>query len=77
MTPRYAPVPPVIKGMAGVPQDMLPAPGTVEDSGASGSGSGGGIFGAVKSLRDTVVSAAAAGPIAPAGADERRGLAVV
>ena len=47
--------------MAGVPEDEVGS----ALAGTSDTASGGGIAGALKSLKDTVVHAAGAGPISP------------
>ncbi|PNH06117.1 hypothetical protein TSOC_007554 [Tetrabaena socialis] len=80
-TPRYGPVPPVARGMPGVPADevaaapaLLPAPGAAAGGGVAagtataGGGGGGGVIGAIKDLASEVYAASKQGPVmTPAG----------
>ncbi|KAG2495185.1 hypothetical protein HYH03_006791 [Edaphochlamys debaryana] len=74
-TPRYGPVPPVVRGQPGVPADELaaaaaaPAALPPAGTGAGPATHGGGMLGAVKDLVSEVTAAARQGPIGtgPAG----------
>ncbi|GLC49046.1 hypothetical protein PLESTB_000176600 [Pleodorina starrii] len=76
-TPRYDPVPPVIRGQPGIPLDEL-TPAGIEGSltsgggaatttgAAAGGGGGGGIVGGLRELASEVMHAAKQGPVMPA-----------